>query len=148
MVVQMKREIRTLLTKRNAINKRIDTIRKALVGMATLVGDDVLKETFEYSNSKPGRGKNGITRACQRVLINSEHPMPARELYRQVCLEEPTLLADYRGAVTPLYTILGRLVKRGEARIVADENGVRAWQWIQRPCFQMDEHSAETHDYA
>jgi hypothetical protein len=42
MVVQMNREIRTLLTEREAINKRIDTIKKALVGLATLVGDDVL----------------------------------------------------------------------------------------------------------
>jgi hypothetical protein len=46
-IVQMNRRIRTLLSEREAINKRIDTIKKTLVGLATVVGDDV---SFSSSN--------------------------------------------------------------------------------------------------
>ena len=147
-VAQMNREIRTLLTERSAINRRIDTIRKALVGLATLMGDDVLKETLECSESRSRRGKNGITRACRMVLMNSGNPLLAKEVYQQVCLDQPTLLVDYSTPMTPLYAVLGRLVKQGEARIVADENGRHAWQWIQRPSLQVDRQATETANYA
>jgi hypothetical protein len=146
-VVQMNREIRALLTERTAINRRIDTIRKALVGLATLMGDEILKETIQYCSRKSRRGKNGITGACRVVLMNSENPLPAKEVYQQVCLKEPALLADYTTPMTPLYAVLGRLVKRGEVRIVTDASGRRAWQWIHAPSVRLDHGELETPNY-
>jgi hypothetical protein len=131
--IQMSREIRTLLTERNAINRRIDTIKKALVGLASLIGDEILKETLDNAAPKTRRGKNGITRACRMVLMNSENPLSAREVRERVCLEEPMLLADYRLPMTPIYAVLGRLVKRGEVCMLHNQNGRRTWRWIQPP---------------
>ncbi len=147
-VSQMNREIRTLLNERSAINRRIDTIRKALVGLATLMEDDVLKETLEYSDGRSRNSKNGITRACRLVLINAENPLSAKELYKQVGHHEPALLADCDTPMTPLYAALGRLVRRGEARIVTDESGRRAWQWIQQPTVSVATQPAGKASYA
>ena len=129
--VQMSREIRTLLAERSAINRRIDTIKKALVGLAPLVGDEILKETLDNAAPQPRRGKNGITRACRMVLMNSENPLSAREVHERVCREDPMLLADYRIPMTPIYAVLGRLVKRGEVCLAYGEKGRRTWGWIQ-----------------
>jgi hypothetical protein len=135
-VVQMNREIRTLLTESEAINKRIDNIKKALVGLATLVGDDVLAETL-------GPGKSGITKACRHLLMNAENPLLAREVYELLCQQRPGLLASHDSTMISLYAVLTRLVKRGEIRILVGENGQRTWQWIGESCGQVEKGSVE-----
>jgi Fe2+ or Zn2+ uptake regulation protein len=142
-VVQMNREIRTLLTEREAINKRIDAIKKALVGLATLVGDDVLKETLEHGERSSAPSRSGITKACRGVLMNAENPLLAKEVYEQVRRERPNLWKGHDAPMTSLYAVLSRLVKRGEIQVLANENGRRTWQWVHESCGQMKNESAE-----
>lgn len=144
-VVQMNREIKTLLTERSTINRRIDMIRKALVGLATLMGEEGFKETLQPGD-KSRRVKNGITRTCRMVLMNSGTPLMAKDLYERICLEHPTLLASHSAPIMSLYAVLGRLVKRGEARIVADVKGRRCWQWIQQPSAHVNCQAVEPAD--
>ena len=139
----MNREIKTLLAEREVINKRIDTIKKALVGLATLVGDDVLKETLEHGERNSAPSRNGITKACRSVLMNAENPLLAKEVYEQVCRERPNLWEGHDAPMNSLYAVLSRLVKRGEIQMLANENGRRTWQWVHESCCQMKNESDE-----
>jgi hypothetical protein len=127
---EMYGEFQALMLQRAAILKRIGTIKQTIIGLAKLFGDEAvgekLLEVVEHRSSTRSRG---FTRTCRLVLMESTRPMMCQEVYEDVRRRNPTLLAHHKDPLASVNTVLNRLAMYGEARIVMNERGKRAWEW-------------------
>lgn len=111
--------------------KRIGAVRKAIIGLADLFGADLVsEEALGLANPKKRAGRGaGITKGCRLVLMKAEKPMSAREVCRMLQIEYPDCIANHRDPVASVTTVLSRLVRYGEATVLAVERGRRRWKW-------------------
>lgn len=127
-------ELRQLMRQRADIMKRIGTVKQTIVGLANLFGDKVLNdELLELVDRKSGGRQPGFTKACRTVLMESDHPLGAREVCEQIQRRVPPVLLRHKDPLASVTTVLNRLVEYGEARAVVRDNGRRAWQWVADP---------------
>jgi hypothetical protein len=52
-----------------------------------------------------------------------------QEVCEEIQRRNPTLLAHHKDPLASVNTVLNRLATYGEARIVMNERGKRAWEW-------------------
>ncbi len=127
---EMYGEFQALMLQRAAILRRIGTIKQTIIGLAKLFGNeavgDRLLEVVEHRSSTRSRG---FTRTCRVVLMESTRPMVCQEVYEDIRRRNPTLLAHHKDPLASVNTVLNRLATYGEARIVMNERGKRAWEW-------------------
>lgn len=131
-VIQAAREeLVQLLRQRAEIMKRIGTVKQTIVGLANLFGDQVLDDDLlELVDRKPNGRQPGFTKACRALLMESRHPMGAREVCAELQRRAPTILARHKDPLASVTTVLNRLVEYGEARNLSNERGRRVWQWV------------------
>lgn len=123
-------ELRHLIAERAQVTKRIGTVRQTIVGLAKLFGDGIVDVALlDLCDRKSGPRQPGITRACRRVLMEAGRPMSARDVCDQIQRTAPALLAHHQDPLTTINTILGRLVRYGEATVLSGDRGRRAWLW-------------------
>jgi hypothetical protein len=124
-------ELKGLESERTQIMKRIGAVRKAILGLADLFGAELVsEEALGLANPKKRAGRGaGITKACRMALMKAEKPMSAREVCRVLQIEYPDCIANHRDAVASVTTVLSRLVRYGEAVVLAAEGGRRRWKW-------------------
>ncbi len=124
-------ELRQLMEERTGLTTRICTVKKTIVGLANLFGDDILDAALsDLVGRDSGIRQPGITRACRRVLLEAGRPMSAREVCDEIQRSVPVLLARHKEPLATIYTILGRLVEYGEATPLPGDRGQRAWSWV------------------
>jgi hypothetical protein len=129
-VRQAERELRQLNEERAEITKRIGSVKQTIVGLAKIFGDDILDAALlDLVDRKSGSCQPGITRACRRVLMEAGRPMSARDVCDEIQRTVPELLARHKDPMATINTILGRLVKYGEAIALPGDRGQRAWLW-------------------
>jgi len=129
-VRQVERELRQLIEERAEVTKRIGTVKQTIVGLAKLCGDGILDAPLlDLVDRKSGSCRQGITRACRRVLIEAERPMRARDVCDEIQRTAPALLVRHKDPMATINTILGRLVEYGEATVLPGDRGQRAWLW-------------------
>jgi hypothetical protein len=127
-------ELRQLMRQRADLMKRIGTVKQTIVGLANLFGDEVLSEDLqELVDRKSGGRQPGFTKACRMVLMESDHPLGAREVCQQMQERIPPVLLRHKDPLASVTTVLNRLVEYGEAKAVVRENGRRAWEWVADP---------------
>lgn len=123
-------ELRQLMEERTELTTRICTVKRTIVGLANLFGDDILDAALsDLVGRESGTRQPGITRACRRVLLEAGRPMSAREVCDQIQRSVPLLLARHKEPLATIYTILGRLVEYGEVTALPGDRGQRAWIW-------------------
>ena len=127
-------ELVTLLEQRSNLMKRITGIRKTLVGLAKMFGDDVLSEDLlSLLGRKSGR-ESGITEACRAVLVESVTTLTLRQVCEQLGRKFPRLLERNKNPVASVSTVLRRLVGYEEAKTFLTHDGKRLWEWVaERP---------------
>ena len=124
-------ELVQLLQQRAEIMKRIGTVKQTIVGLANLFGDEVLSdELLELVDRKPNGRQPGFTKACRTLLMETRHPMGAREVCAELERRAPSLLARHKDPLASVTTVLNRLVDYGEARSLSNERGRRVWEWV------------------
>jgi hypothetical protein len=124
-------ELLHLLHQRAEIMKRIGTVKQTIVGLANLFGDQVLTDDLlELVDRKPNGRQPGFTKACRTLLMETRHPMGAREVCAELERRAPTMLARHKDPLASVTTVLNRLVDYGEARTLNNERGRRVWEWV------------------
>jgi hypothetical protein len=144
---QAEQELRQLIDERAAVRRRIGTVKQTIVGLAKLFGDGILDiALLDLGDHKSGSRPPGVTQACRRVLMEAGRPMSAREVCDEIQRIEPALLAHHQDPVTTIHTILGRLLRYGEATVLPGDHGRRAWLWAtdrdRRPSNALDGEGA------
>jgi hypothetical protein len=112
------------MAKRAELTKRIGTVKRTMVGLAKLFGDDNM-DALLLGVVDQGRGPRhpGITEACRRVLIQAMRPMSARQVCDESQLTAPPLLAHHKDQMATINTILARFVEYGEAKVSHGDRG-------------------------
>jgi len=123
-------EFQALMVQRAAILRRIGTIKQTIIGLAKLFGNEVVGErVLQVVEQRSSTRSRGFTRTCRVVLMESTRPMVCQEVCEEIQRRNPTLLAHHKDALASVNTVLNRLATYGEARIVMNERGKRAWEW-------------------
>ena len=108
--------------------KRICTIKRTLVGLVELFGENILDdELSKLILPKTGNGEPGLTTVCREILLKEGRSLTANETVRLIQKRFPSLLAEHKVPVSSVMTVLNRLVKYGEADSVFVGKR-RAWQ--------------------
>jgi len=128
------KQLQALLTEKQAIVKKIGTLKQTIVGLANLFGDDLLNDELQGLIDRKSNGRQpGFTKICRIVLMESDRPLLTQEVCEQIKRRDPALLARHKEPSASVTTVLNRLVSYGEARRVFNERGQRAWQWVAEP---------------
>jgi hypothetical protein len=125
-------ELRDLLQQKSEIMKRVGSIKQMITGLASLFGDEVLTADLMglLDRGSPSR-QPGFTRTCRQALMESNRPLLAHEVCREIERRDPTLLARHKDPVASVTTVLNRLANYGEARyVVSDRGRRRSWSWV------------------
>lgn len=127
---EMYGEFQSLMSQRAAILRRIGTIKQTIIGLAKLFGDEAVGENLlQVVEQRSSTRSRGFTRTCRVVLMESTRPMTCQEVYEDLRRRNPTLVAHHKDPLASVNTVLNRLAAYGEARIVMNERGKRAWEW-------------------
>jgi len=130
-IVQVQAQLEALLKQRAEIVKRIGTIRQTIVGLVNVLGGDSLGTgLLELVDCKPQERQTGFTKTCRIVLMEANRALSAQEVCQQIREKNPDLLSRHKDPLASVTTVLNRLAKYGEARMVLNENERRAWQWV------------------
>lgn len=129
-LADMHREFHSLLEQRAVILRRIATIKQIISGLSHLFGNQVAEG--ELSGSVDQRSSNrqrGFTQTCRLVLMESKRPLMSQEVWQEIERRNPALLIHHRDPLASVSTVLSRLSRYGEARVIVNERGRRAWMW-------------------
>ncbi len=123
-------ELRHLMAARAELTKRIGTVKRTMMGLAKLFGDDISDTVLlELVDGRKGPRQPGVTGACRRVLMEAPRPMSARDVCDEIERTMPPLLAHHKDPMATINTILARLVEYGEAKVSPGNHGQRVWLW-------------------
>jgi len=123
-------ELTSLLRQRAEIMRRIGTVKKMLAGMASLFGDSILDDELLIALDRGTRSSRmGFTPACRQVLMESRTPLRVRQACGELQQKFPELVAHHKDLSASVTTVFHRLVKYGQARCFADDQGMRVWEW-------------------
>jgi hypothetical protein len=123
-------ELRHLMAERAELTKRIGTVKRTMMGLAKLFGDDNMDAVISgLVDRKRGPRQPGITGACRRVLMEARRPMSGRQVCDEIQRTAPLLLARHKDPMSTMNTILARLVEYGEAKVSPGSHGQRVWLW-------------------
>jgi chorismate mutase len=124
-------ELRHLMAERAELTKRIGTVKRTMMGLAKLFGDDSMDTILlTLVDRKRGPRQPGITGICRRVLMEAQRPMSVREVCDEIQRTAPPLLASHKDPMATINTILARLVAYGEAKVSPGDHGQRVWLWV------------------
>jgi hypothetical protein len=141
-IAGMKKELHTLYEERSAVDRRMDTIKKALVGLATLYGDETLSIDFLQSTDPPRkRPRAGLTNICRSILMQSKVPLRTAEICRLVTEQNPDALKLHKNPSASVAVVLRRLVKKGQVHPLEKGRAKTEWTWVEN-CSSNATHSA------
>ncbi len=126
--------LRELLDQRTEVTRRIGTVRRTILGLAGLLGDQALPDDLtlrdlDLTDRAVHRRKRGLTEACRTVLMKATGPISAREVRDRIEQTAPSILSGHKHPLAAVTTVLGRLAQYEEARIVISDRGDRTWKW-------------------
>ena len=132
-IEEMQREFRTLMLQKALLARRIGTIKQTIKGLANLLGEDrVGEELSGIVGRKSSTRPRGFTKTCRLVLMESKCPLISQEVREEIERRNPALLAHHKDPLASVTTVLSRLTRYGEVRVVGREHGQRAWEWVPR----------------
>jgi len=73
--------------------------------------------------------KRGITETIRVLLKETALPMTATELKAGIEARKYDL-ARYKNSLAVIHTVLNRLVKSGEVKVISEKYGKKAYQWV------------------
>jgi len=125
----MHREFHALLQQRAAILRRIGTIKQIISGLSNLFGQVADGELSGVVDQRSSNRQRGFTQTCRLVLMESKRPLMSQEVCQAIERRNPALLIHHRDPLASVSTVLNRLSRYGEARVIVNERGRRAWVW-------------------
>lgn len=124
-------ELSELLQQREALMKRIGTLKQLLSGMANLFGDTILNEELRHTlEGRVSARRPGFTRACRQILMDSRGPIQSWQCCEELRRRFPEVALRHKDLGASVTTVFHRLVSYGEARCFVNANGSRVWEWL------------------
>jgi hypothetical protein len=91
--------------------KRIGTVKRTLVCLAKVFGEDVLTpEVMRLLGRGATRKQPGFTRACRVILMEAVTPLEARHGLRELQRRFPELVERHKDPIASVTTVFNRLV--------------------------------------
>jgi len=118
--------LRELLQQRADMTRRIETVKRVLVGLSSIYGTELSNDELHLPGRNAGSRRRGLTNACRRILLQAKEPLRARAVCERLLEVDRDLLQHHKDPIASIVTVLNRLVAYGEARTVTTENQ-RAW---------------------
>ncbi len=136
LVQRLHSDLNQLVQQRAEVMRNIATIKKTILGLALLFGDNLLsKDLQDLVGVSPGERKPGLTKACRFILMDAESPLSAHDVVDQLQSQSPAILAEHKDPLASVTTVLNRLADYKEAQRVFLSNGRRAWKWaVEETC--------------
>jgi hypothetical protein len=145
-LADMHKEFHSLILQRAEILRRIGTIKRIISGLANLFGDQVVgRDLPGLVEQRSSNRQRGFTQTCRLVLKESKRPLMSQEVCQEIERRNPTLLLHHRDPLASVSTVLNRLSRYGEACIVINEKGRRAWVWTADSSAVPLDAATETH---
>jgi len=127
---EAKQDLAHLLVQREKIDRKIARLQAVISDLQNLSAE-LLRKDMERSIERVVKAhlKLGITDNARVILKETFFPMTAVDLKEK--LEAKKLdLSRYSNPLAVIHTVLKRLVKNGEVRVIPQERGKKAYQWI------------------
>ena len=125
-----RQELDILLRQRTELMKRIGTVTQTLVGLSALFGCAPTAGPLQLQQNQPQSvHQPGLTNACRMALLQANTPLRANQVRDRLRFQGLSL-ENHRNPVATVTTILRRLRKYGEARLVTLPDGKRGWEWV------------------
>jgi fibronectin type 3 domain-containing protein len=126
---QAKQDLAHVLVQREKIDRKVARLQAVINDLQNLSAE-LLRKDMERSIERVVKGtlKLGITDNARLILKETFFPMTAVDLKKK--LEAKKLdLSRYSNPLSVIHTVLKRLAKNDEVRIVLQERGKKAYQW-------------------
>lgn len=130
MLFEADQDLARLLVRREKIDHKIARLQAVICELQNLCYESHRKQFQKRVDAviKADRAK-GITELSRAILQEKLFPMTASEL-RKAMEARKLDLSVYSNPLAVIHTILKRLVKGGEVKVIPKENGQKAYQWI------------------
>jgi hypothetical protein len=133
-IAQAHRELQSLVAQRTQVVQRIGALKQTIAGLADLFGEGILSDgLLELIDRKRGARQSGFTRTCRSILMEANFPLTPHNIYEEMQRLDPEMLAHHKSPIASITTVMGRLVKYGEAHVLTTPSGRRAWRWAVPP---------------
>jgi len=129
-LLEAKQTVARLLVQREKIDRKVARLQAVISDLQNLAAE-LLRKDMERSIDRVTKAHltMGITDLSREILKKNFFPMTAGQVREK--LEARKLdLSRYSNPLAVIHTVLKRLVKSGEARVVPQERGKKAYQWI------------------
>jgi hypothetical protein len=127
---QAKQDLARHLVKRQKLDQKIARLHAVVSNLQNLCAD-MEHKSFEKQVDRVIKKdlKVGITQSARVILQETFFPMTPSDLLKSVEARKYNL-ARYANPLAVIHTLLKRLVQSGEARMVPQAGGKKAYQWV------------------
>jgi hypothetical protein len=129
-VSQAHQDLARLLVQREEIDRKVARLQTVIADLESLRAELMQKHLDrEIDQVIKADLRMGITEASRLILKEKFFPMTASDLKKG--LEAKKLdLSRYSNPLAVIHTVLKRLVKSGEVKVVPQDRGKKAYQWV------------------
>jgi hypothetical protein len=130
MLYEAKQDLARHLVKRQKLDQKIARLQSVVSDLQNLCSE-LNRKNFEKSVELVIKAdlKVGITESVRVILRENFFPLTAGELKGKIEARK-LQIARYANPLAVIHTILKRLVRSGEVRVVPQPEGKKAYQWI------------------
>jgi hypothetical protein len=128
---QANQDLARLLVQREEIDRKAARLQAVIADLENLRAELLHKHLDREIDQviKADDLRMGITEASRFILKEKFFPMTASDLKKS--MEARKLdLSRYSNPLAVIHTVLKRLVKSGEVKVVPQERGKKAYQWV------------------
>lgn len=126
-LAEAKRDLARLLGERQKIDHKLARLQGVINNLETLC-DELNQKVSGKRMTKEELGM-GFTRLARVILKENFFPLTANGL-KETMEAKGVDFSDYSNPLAVIHTVLKRLVTNGEARVVPQQKGKNAYQWI------------------
>jgi len=125
-----KQDLAHCLVQRQKIDRKVARLQAVVSDLENLCAE-LEHKSFERGIERVVKAhlKLGITEMTRVILKQTFFPLTATQLQERLVAEK-LQLSRYTNPLAVIHTVLKRLVKSGEVRVVPQEYGKKAYQWV------------------
>ena len=127
---QANQDLARLLVQREKLDRKLARLQVVVADLENLRAELMQKHLDrEIDHVIKADLERGITETSRLILKEKFFPMTASDLKKS--MEAKRLdLARYSNPLAVIHTVLKRLVRSGEVKVVPQERGKKAYQWV------------------
>ncbi|MBZ5573948.1 MAG: hypothetical protein LAO09_18955 [Acidobacteriia bacterium] len=127
---EAKQDLARCLVERQKIDRKVARLQTVVSDLENLCGE-LEHKSFVTGVERVIKAnlKLGITEMTRVILKQTFFPLTATQLQEKLVTEK-LQLSRYANPLAVIHTVLKRLVKSGEVRVIPQAHGKKAYQWV------------------